>query len=394
MKLTTLILASTLALTTFAASAAEELDILRQLDINGFPKPIPVQITGFSSEVKSILKFDLLFMGLAEATQENEARFVIRGKDSPGRVEGTVYDPVARNTILAKAFTGGTIRSETHALADDIATAITHKPGIAQTRIAFVVKPSGVGAGEIYIADYDGHNAQQVTRDGAIVAAPDWASRSLLFYTSYKLGNPDIFSQNLTTGARRAVAHFNGLNSSAAVSPDGTRLAMILSKSGNPELYVSDLSGNNLRQLTHAKAVVASPCWAPDSRTICYCSTQSGRKALYTISADGGSPSRMPTLGISNPTEPDWSPDGEFIIFTSQMGDFQICLVPTKGSRRGHATVLVAGEDPVWAPNSRAVIFARSINHRHVLSLLDVPTKQVKDVARISGSASQPSWGR
>jgi len=55
---------------------------------------------------------------------------------------------------------------------------------------------------------------------------------------------------------------------------------------------------------------------------------------------------------------------------------------------------LVAGEDPVWAPNSRAVIFVRNINHRHVLALLDVPTKTVKELGRINGSASQPSWAR
>jgi hypothetical protein len=61
-------------------------------------------------------------------------------------------------------------------------------------------------------------------------------------------------------------------------------------------------------------------------------------------------------------------------------------------SEGGDAEPLVAGEDPCWAPNSRTVIFMRRVNYNKVLSLLDVPTKHVKDVEQISGSCSQPAW--
>ena len=214
----------------------------------------------------------------------------------------------------------------------------------------------------------------------------------MLFYTSYKFDKPDVFSHNLATGARKAIARFPGSNISPAASPDGKRVAMILSKSGRPSLYVADIDGGNLKQLT--KEDESSPCWSPDSKTICFVSRVSGKAALYTIPADGGDMKRLQTAGISNPTEPDWSPDGKFITFTAMMGGFSICYVPVDGPNRGQAVVLAAGEDSVWAPNSRAVIFSRNKNNLHVLSLLDVPTKQVKDCARISGSASQPSWAR
>src|SRR6266852_209292 len=72
--------------------------------------------------------------------------------------------------------------------------------------------------------------------------------------------------------------------------------------------------------------------------------------------------------------EPDWSPDGKWIAFTVQFRDFEIAVVPAGG---GSATLLVEGEDPSWAPNSRTLIYARRQGGRYVLSLLDVPTKQV-----------------
>ena len=76
------------------------------------------------------------------------------------------------------------------------------------------------------------------------------------------------------------------------------------------------------------------------------------------------------------------------------MGGFRICVVPMEGPLRGTSITLVDGEDPVWAPNSRAVMFVKNVNNRHVLSLLDVPSKKTKDLGTIKGDASQPSWAR
>ena len=100
------------------------------------------------------------------------------------------------------------------------------------------------------------------------------------------------------------------------------------------------------------------------------------------------------TGGMPSPTEPDWSPDGKWIAFTAQYrSGFQICVVPAEG---GTAIALVEGEDPSWAPNSRTLAFGRRRGGHYTLSLLDVPTKQVKDVSRIPGisSQSQPSWAK
>jgi TolB protein len=274
-----------------------------------------------------------------------------------------------------------------------VAAVPNHGKGIGQTKIAFKVEQGG--SSEIYIADFDGHNAQAVTSDNSIVAAPAWVPGKLaLYYTSYKLDNPDLFYHDLTTGERPPVARHSGLNSSAAPSPDGRKVAMILSKSGSPDVWVADADGSNLKQLTTTPEDESSPCWSPDGQWICFATKINGRRMLAKVPASGGPMERVATAGVSNPTEPDWSPDGKWIAFTRQTAsEFDICIVPAGG---GIATLLVGGEDPSWAPNGRTLIFARRVGYRYVLSLLDVPTKQYKDVSRISGStsSSQPSWAK
>jgi TolB protein len=167
---------------------------------------------------------------------------------------------------------------------------------------------------------------------------------------------------------------------------------MILSKAGSPDLYVRGANGSNLKQLTKTREDESSPCWSPDGRSICYVSSVSGVPSLYIISADGNdAPRKLRTVGAGRVSEPDWSPDGKSIVFTAMRREFAICIVPSEG---GEAITLAAGEDPSWAPNSRTVIFSRRARGKHVLSLLDVPTKRVKDVPQNLGSCSQPNWAK
>jgi TolB protein len=213
-----------------------------------------------------------------------------------------------------------------------------------------------------------------------------------LFYTSWKNGSPEIFEHNLATGARSMFAGYPGLNCSAEVSPDGQKVAMILSKGGSPNLYVCDLDGNHLKQLTHTRDEDSSPCWSSDSREICF-ACRSGRAVLQKVSVDGGEAVPVHASGVfgNNLTAPDWSPDGSKIAFTIGSANFSICVMPAEG---GEAVRLVAGEDPCWAPNSRTIVFSQRRSGKRVLCLLDVPTKHVKDVGEISGSCSEPSWAR
>lgn len=353
-------------------------------------RPVPISISGFSGEVDSALKFDLTIAGFTNVAAEQTA-ILVSGSNN-GSVQGKVTDRINQAVLLSKAYSGGSLRAQAHALADDIVQLLQHHPGVAQTKIAFKVVNGG--SSEIYLADYDGHNPVALTQDHSIVAAPSWVpGKRILYYTSYKLNNPDIYSHNLTTGERKIVARYTGLNTSAAVSPDGRQVAMILSKGGSPDVYVSDLEGGNLRQLTHTKEDESSPCWSPDSRTICFVSRLRGKAELYTVPAGGGAMTRLPTVGAGSVTEPDWSPDGKTLIFTVTRGaGFELATVPAKG---GQVETLVAGEDPTWAPNSRTVVFARRLGGgRRGLSLLDVPTKQVKNIVQLSGSVSQPSWAR
>ena len=371
------------------ARSQQEINIQTSINVIGQTKPIPVSLEGFTGETLEVLKLDLYVQGFKFVTPD-VAQYKISGSNT-GNLQGSLTDAISRQTRFSRSYNGASLRRQAHAFADDIVLAITGKKGVGQTKIAFKAQAPD-GSGEIYVSDFDGHNAQAVTHDNSIVAAPAWVpNRLALYYTSYQPGNPDIFYHNLSTGQRSIIASFSGLNTSAAVSPDGTKMAMILSRSGSPNLWVCNADGTDFKQLSKSPEDESSPCWSPDGQWICFATKINARRVLAKVPAGGGQVQRISTSGVSNPTEPDWSPDGKWIAFTSQMGDFNICVVPADG---GLATVLVNGQHPSWAPNSRTLALNHAVNYRQTLSVLDVMTKQVKDIARISGNDSQPPPGQ
>ncbi len=390
---TSLLLVALCAMLVPFSPAQESTDPSRLTVIKEYDptKLIPFHISGYTGEPDRVLRFDLEVAGF-KMVEAERAAYKLAG-DNAAAVRGVLSDRNGAG-LFNKTFSGGTPRQQAHALADAVVLALTGKKGIAQTRIAFKM---GVGrASEIFVSDYDGHSPAAVTADGVIVAAPTWApgNRSL-YYTAYLtvagVENTTILAHNLGTGERDVVARYSGLNTAPSIANDG-RVAMILSKANSPDVWISSSTGKNLKRLTETRAEdESSPCWSPDGRWVAFVTKMGGRRVLAKASSDGGPITRIATSGVLNPSEPSWSPDGTTIAFTAQMGGFSICVVPAEG---GEAKVLADGEDPSWAQNSRTLIFTKRGSAKRTHSLLDVPTKQVKDVAAFSGSSSQPAWAR
>jgi len=157
-------------LTGFAADQSDvEIEKTRRRG-PGNELPILVSASGISGEALQVLEFDLYVQGFA-FTNAEAAQYLISGSNN-GSLQARVTDKLQKQTLVSKAYSGASIRRQAHAFADDFVQALGRKP-ICQTKIAF--KNDSGPTSEIYIADFDGHNEQAVTKDNNIVAAPSWA---------------------------------------------------------------------------------------------------------------------------------------------------------------------------------------------------------------------------
>ena len=98
------------------------------------------------------------------------------------------------------------------------------------------------------------------------------------------------------------------MNTGASWSPDGSKIAVTLSKDGNPEIYViSAGDGSVLTRITDNKAIDTSPAWSPDGASIAIVSDREGGPQIFVAPAGGGAAKRVSKNGSYN-TTPAWSP--------------------------------------------------------------------------------------
>ena len=108
-------------------------------------------------------------------------------------------------------------------------------------------------------------------------------------------------------------------------SPDGGRVVFRSMRDGNAEIYVMNADGANARRLTHHEATDTMPSFSSAGDRVAFTSFRDGNFEIYTIAfdADGrpGRPERL-TRNRGHDMHPKFSPDDEWVLFTSQRGEF------------------------------------------------------------------------
>ena len=127
-------------------------------------------------------------------------------------------------------------------------------------------------------------------------------------------------------GSRLAAIAPNGGVQGMTYSPNGSQLAAAIcwrdcaGGSHGPDLYILDShSGQVVRQLTNTGASGAansSPQWSPNGDWIVFTSTAAGQAGLWVTTADGsGSPPARIDTGNMQSHDASWSRDGFKIVF-------------------------------------------------------------------------------
>ncbi len=108
-------------------------------------------------------------------------------------------------------------------------------------------------------------------------------------------------------------------------SPDGRRIVFRSMRDGNAEIHVMNADGTDVRRLTHHEATDTMPAFSSAGDRVAFTSLRDGNFELYTIALDEdgrpGAPERL-TRSLGHDMHPRFSPDDEWVLFTSQRGEF------------------------------------------------------------------------
>lgn len=299
------------------------------------------------------------------------------------------------------AFTSELARDAAHRVSDDVFATVTGVRGAFSTKILYVLQRdagSGPAPYRLMLADADGHRERELFRSEDAILSPAWSpAADRVAYVSFETGRSTIMVQELATAARTRVAEYPGINGAPTFSPDGTRLAMSLSRDGNPEIYVKNLATGDLRRVTRRpNAIDTEPIWSPDGESLIFTSDRGGKAQIYRKDLKTSFVERLTFEGDYN-ARARILPDGQHLVYVHRReGVYRIAW---QDLERDSLRVLTAldqetalDESPTIAPNGMMMIYATRNAGRGVLAAVSIDGRAKYFLPSQAGDVREPAW--
>lgn len=279
------------------------------------------------------------------------------------------YDVGRGKEILAKQFTRiSDYKATLRQYADYMLEAYTGKPGIFNSRIAFVGRRSKGTTKQIFISDFDGSNVVQITDGNVPHLSPSWSpdGRSLA-YTSYEAGNPEIYLYDTVTRTRKRLTQLPGLDSGANFSPNNELIAYTSSRGDDTDIYTMNKQGGDRKLFIEGSGLDVDPKFSPDKKWIAFVSGRFGNPHIFvgSLQWSGDTPrvvsdKRLTYAGWYNAT-PAWSPESDKIAFGGYDRDidrWDVFMMNPDGTQLERLTLKSGdNESPSFAPNGQIIVF-------------------------------------
>ena len=160
-------------------------------------------------------------------------------------------------------------------------------------------------------------------------------------------------------------------------------------------MWRSKVDGTQKLQLTFPPMQAYLPRWSPDGKQIAFFGHPPGEPSqIYVIPAAGGSPELIYRRG-TNLADPNWSPDGNSLIFGENALSNQGSAVYVLDMKTRNASKLPGSDglfSPRWSPKGRYVVAITLDSLKFML--FDFTTQKWTELANAKGFLGYPNWSR
>lgn len=388
--------ASILILVLLASSLSHS--VFAQIDggtvaVRGIPSSTPVSVASGNANTKAILNTAFEIHGGYELVGlAAEADFEI-AIDPVGSQAARLSIRSGSRQLLSETLVGGSSLEAVYKAIDRAVFKTRGKKGFYSGKLAYVSEETGFT--EIYATDLLFQTKSQLTQDRKSVVRPRWSpDGDSLVFTTFRSGFPDIHRIDFAREKRDVLADYDGLNMDARFSPDGNRIAMIISGGKNADVWVRQASGR-MDNLTKSRGLEASPSWSPDGTRLVYSSDARGGPQLYVIPSVGGSSRRLATNISGDCAQPDWNPEfANQIAFSAAIGSGRQIVVydSTVGKSRIVSNETGDAIEPHWLKDGRHLIFTHRRANRSSIKILDTLSGKSYLLSGRATKVSQPSY--
>lgn len=249
-----------------------------------------------------------------------------------------------------------------------------------------------------------------------------WASNAVWSpdcrHIAYDGGGALLVANRDGTGVRELFSKVGSSPHRPAWSPDGSKIAFVLSTSTDPpddanpyvqnrlhHIWTVNSDGSNPVQLTSGRVEDDYPTWSADGRKLAFerNSWEHNEWYIVVMDSDGKNPVDL-NRKFGGGTEPAWSPDGSQIAF-NWSGSLAVMdadgtnatRLPPDDNRGGR---LPTDSDKLsWSPDGTRLAFSlyetqdgRVVAGESNIAILEIDTGEITQVTSLKGREINPDW--
>jgi Tol biopolymer transport system component len=246
------------------------------------------------------------------------------------------------------------------------------------SRLIFQATTGTLSCDQIFTMRVDGSDVRMVSTGAGVTTCAYWTHPDAggIIYSSTHLADPscpprpdfsrgyvwpihpgfEIFAADPDGGHLAQLTDSPGYDAEATFSRDGSRIVFTSVRDGDLDLYTMDRDGGNVRRLTDEVGYDGGAFFSYDGTRIVYRAhhpteaeeiadyralladdlVRPSQMEIWVMNADGSAKRQLTANGAAN-FAPYFSPDGERIVFASNMGDprgrnFDLYLIDVDGS--------------------------------------------------------------
>jgi len=269
-------------------------------------------------------------------------------------------------------------------------------------RIYFVSDRDGGGLANIWRVPETGGNAERVTtfKSGEVRwPAISADGKVIVFEHDFGIWKLDVASGktapiklDIAAETQENVAEVREFNSQVDdydLAPSGRRIAFSI----HGEIFTAPIEEGDLRQITSSPARDRDPQYSPDGKWIAFTSDSSGREEIYVAASDGTGELRKITDFDALKLSLRWSPDAKEIAFTSS--DLRLRKYNLESKQTAELTSSRYGNigAPVWSPDGKWIAYTKAdVSRTNDIYLIPSGGGQERKVTFDSSNDSNPRF--
>ncbi|MGC2616860.1 MAG: hypothetical protein WA354_22695, partial [Terracidiphilus sp.] len=202
----------------------------------------------------------------------------------------------------------------------------TSLPGLAVDRVIFA--RLGPAEASLFVSNADGTAERPLTPVGSLDYNPSWSAEGdWIVFTSERAGSADLYRIHPDGTGLERLTDDPAYDDQAGFSPDGKHIVFVSTRAGGrANLWILDASSHRVRALTSGDGGDFRPSWSPDGQWIAFSSDRDSdlRPAkgrwerlhivdIYLVHPDGTGLKRISQHG-GFCGSPKWTPDSKSVV--------------------------------------------------------------------------------